>query len=1472
MKKLSLFIALFIVIITNAQVIVKTLPKDNLGHNIVTLENSLIKVGFTTLGGRLIQLYDKSNNKNLTSDTGCKDFFMFRGFEHSEARYDIDILTRTPEKAVIRLRSQSVTGTFGFIKITRIVTLNKDESVIHTDLEIHNMTESMVSHTLQYWFHAFLGVPGVNNLYQAMTKDGVKRFIPNDKTNKDIVKPVRNWLVSSSVKGGGVALMPEWQRFDYSYTWCCKPKIANDTLEFLYIPETLECGRTLKSYFDIGVFRNLVNIDGSSPSGCGELKFDGKNLTINLTGFKKFSGPLNIFLNGKKIATKPVTVLPGKVTTVIHPLTVGNAYVITAKVADLELNKVKNKTLAPQGKQIASGFNTKDWQFNWSDEVKTPFFSWHKPWNKKILFLVPALGVRDVIELKQRSGFTPVIPTIFPQDWQISWRVQADIYTGEKLGVKFLPSFVQGKKYDMIIVGGNANGSIDWDKFPEEFRKEILARVKNGLPLLVINPNPKAKDLTSIAKNLKNITKEFTSTVDLSCATLLPKTQVYSGKYGKGNVMFIRYPSVAFLAPKVKDRTSVQQLNLTTVRFQEYQMAFVLKAMRQLLGEKKEIISLKSNSDTLEINVAKAGTCEVEIFNAWTESVNKEKITLKAGLNQVKLNVPGNGTYYAHVKFDNDFGFVKFVKNAPLKITKIEMADWFPSNKAVTGVVKVENLQKSDKVVIEIIDNTGRKLFTTTGIKFSYLPIHAKVIRHILYAKVVRNGKVITQSRKDFYLPEVPNVKNNYLVTIWAYNGYSPDYTIPYRYELLRQMGINVMLSAGGDSASYTMQYGNLAAGPIWIASSSMFFNRYIERSLDKYYKTLDKKYLVKPNCLNNPSTQVVAKIPPIFQKYGARDLALLGDEMSIGFYSSPVEICYCVFCLKKFRVWLKTRYTSLAELNKSWQCNFKSWDDVMPMTYGEMMLHTSAAPWVEHRLFMDKTFADGLTKVAKDGNRQYPKAIIGPGGIEVSPAAYGGGRNIWNMRTQASFLNYGTPRIAASFNRKRLLSVYLGYSDDEAYVRFRIWEALFTGCRGVSFWFEPIFMLPDLRFSPLRSYLISLIWELREKGGELLNNAEKLTNQVAILHSHESFLANYMKQKKTDFYKKEMSFAKALEHLGIQYRFIAPEEIDQLSKFKAVILPESSALSEKVVNSIRNFANNGGIVIADYDPASLDDRCVKRSKPALDTLFGVRRSLRTSLRSIKKHNIPNAKIKQAIRGIRLVDGKALFKADDYPLVIVKNKCALLNFVPEYEENMDSGFLTLLKKLLPEVTPLIKVDSPRPIMQHFYKQGNNLYITLLPEPLNNSKKSNFAKMKAASFKAKVTLPKKSHIYDTRNGKYLGFIDNFSATFIPGEGAIYTVMPQKLSSIKVTGQTKAKLGDIVKVNVTGISNNHHVYSMRVLNPQNKDIMEYRKVLNVIGNASFTIPFALNDPAGNYTVVITDAATGLQGKLKINVTEK
>ena len=883
MKNLFLCFALIGALGVSASVSVKTLPEDAKGHRTVVLENSLIKAGFSTLGGRLVILEDKASGKNLTSGTGCKDFFMFRGFEHSNTRYSIDILTRTPEKVVIRLRNQAVTGMFQFIRITRIVTLKKGESVLHTDLEIRNQTESMVSYTLQYWFHAFLGVPGVTNLYQAMTANGVKRFTPSDKTNKTLIKPVRSWIAMSSVKGGGVAVMPEYKRFDYSYTWCCRPKSAHDTLEFLCIPEKVDCGRTLKSFFDIGVFRGLVNIDGASASGCGELKYDGENLEVKITGFRKFTSPLEIFLNGRKAAATTVSVEPGKVTVKKFPLKAGKSYIITAKAGDLELNKVQNRTLAPAEKQIVSGFDTGDWQFKWSDKVKTPSFNWHAPWNKKFLFLLPVLGMRDVLELKQRSGFTPEIPTIFPHDWQISWRVQADLYTGEKLGVRFLPNIVRGKKYDMIVLGGNSGGPLKWDAFPAEFRKDLLERVKKGTPLLFINPDPKNKELAALAAGLKEITKEFAASADLSCAPLLPKTRVYAGTYGKGKVMIIRYPAVAFLAPKMRDRSVVQQLNITTHRFQEYQFAFVLKAMRDLLGEKKEIISLKAAGDALLLQTARAGQGEIEIFNAWSESIGKKKINFQQGANRIALALPGSGTYYVHLKSGNDFGFVRAVKKDPLQITGIEMADWFAAGKAVTGEVKTSGMQKGDKIRVEITDNTGRKLYASEGAQFTCLPLHARVIRHILRAAVIRQGKVVTEARKAFYLPDVPKVKNDFLVTMWTNNGFVPDYTVPYRYELLRQLGVNLMLSPGGDTATYTMPYGNLAAGPIWIASSAMFFNRHIERSLDRYYKTLDKKYLVKPNCPNNPATQVVAKIPAVYRKYGSRDLAPCGPGRPAG-------------------------------------------------------------------------------------------------------------------------------------------------------------------------------------------------------------------------------------------------------------------------------------------------------------------------------------------------------------------------------------------------------------------------------------------------------------------------------------------------------------------------------------------------------------------------------------------------------------
>ena len=91
------------------------------------------------------------------------------------------------------------------------------------------------------------------------------------------------------------------------------------------------------------------------------------------------------------------------------------------------------------------------------------------------------------------------------------------------------------------------------------------------------------------------------------------------------------------------------------------------------------------------------------------------------------------------------------------------------------------------------------------------------------------------------------------------------------------------------------------------------------------------------------------------------------------------------------------------------------------------------------------------------------------------------------------------------------------------------------------------------------------------------------------------------------------------------------------------------------------------------------------------------------------------------------------------------------------------------------------------------------------------------------------------------------------------------------ALLVTGKNSARQGECVDISIAN-SKGHHVYALRVIDPAGKDVMEYRKVINVTGDAGFTIPFALNDPCGLWRAVVTDAATGVKSELKINVTKR
>ncbi|MBE3583190.1 MAG: beta-galactosidase [Limnochordaceae bacterium] len=68
-------------------------------------------------------------------------------------------------------------------------------------------------------------------------------------------------------------------------------------------------------------------------------------------------------------------------------------------------------------------------------------------------------------------------------------------------------------------------------------------------------------------------------------------------------------------------------------------------------------------------------------------------------------------------------------------------------------------------------------------------------------------------------------------------------------------------------------------------------------------------------------------------------------------------SFCYCHYTKQRFRNWLKSKYDSLAELNRSWYRTFTSWDTVEPPRFISLMAYTDFIDWQE--FIVDKIAQD---------------------------------------------------------------------------------------------------------------------------------------------------------------------------------------------------------------------------------------------------------------------------------------------------------------------------------------------------------------------------------------------------------------------------------------------------------------------------------------------------------------------------------
>jgi len=145
-----------------------------------------------------------------------------------------------------------------------------------------------------------------------------------------------------------------------------------------------------------------------------------------------------------------------------------------------------------------------------------------------------------------------------------------------------------------------------------------------------------------------------------------------------------------------------------------------------------------------------------------------------------------------------------------------------------------------------------------------------------------------------------------------------------------------------------------------WRAENAAFVNmRHGPENVERVHPQNKDDSLVRLPCLTDPAyrSKVRDRIEQMAREvrpYGVLEWSL-GDESTLG----RRDYCHSPTCLAAFREYLKETHESLDELNAAWGTDFESWEKVVPATKQQVEGQKHLGPWLEHRRYMEKLFAD---------------------------------------------------------------------------------------------------------------------------------------------------------------------------------------------------------------------------------------------------------------------------------------------------------------------------------------------------------------------------------------------------------------------------------------------------------------------------------------------------------------------------------
>jgi hypothetical protein len=861
--------------------------------------------------------------------------------------------------------------------------------------------------------------------------------------------------------------------------------------------------------------------------------------------------------------------------------------------------------------------------------------------------------------------------------------------------------------------------------------------------------------------------------------------------------------------------------------------------------------------------------------DAETEEQVRRSVRLSRGETEVTLPLPrgpaAGGRHCVEVIVSTDgkrqdWGTAIYQVRRRARVTKVLLeSDSVAAGRTLRGRARLTGKARGMTLVSELWDQSGRLLDRSARevrsgreVRFSVRCLEALTNVGWVKCRLMDGDRYVDEARAEVALTPPRRRWEDYEVNVpWLHGGMRPwTDLIEDQY---RKAGVtstsdprlNFLLTVSLETPGF---------GVYWYRRHS-----YLSRKA-QYGRTKDPKYLARVPCIHTddfrrPVARAIRRGIPAVLKYSP--LAYyLADESSITCYEDAFDLCWSDATLAEFRKWLRRQYGSLSKLNAEWGTRYRSWQKVMPATWEEAQKRSNPAPWVDHRLFMNKTLAEGFAYACRQARRADPKGLMTISGTQM-PGSHNG-CDWWQLDQIIDYLQPysvgGQDEMHRSFNPGLILTGFTGYALSGAPLEYEIWHRFFHGQRGASIFWGYSFVDPDLTLNAQGRSLAKCFGELRGEGlSRIVNRLRRQHDKIAIHFSMASGHVWWIRDGKLKydgleygrrtsrsfarFVDNRVAWGQILEDLGYQYDYVSYEQVGngELRGFRALILPASVALSEQEVESIREFVRRGGLVIADVPPGTTDEHGKPQPQGQLDDVFSAPRRGRGRAVCLERWLDGYGDARLTAKGSEIRD--AISDVIDHAGIRARTVVAgpsTTHPLGVERANWRADGVEVVG-LLKELRAAFRESA----------DGTSGYVV---------KKG----MKTAE-RVRVRLPKEGHWYDLRDHRYLGVRDEIRTTLREADPKLYAMLPYRVRGLSLSLEGGRSPGDLVryeaKVKAGRARPVRHVLKLEVLGPDGAKRSLYSRNIETRGGvARSQFRMALNDEPGKWRIMVTDVFSG------------